>query len=279
MDLTPMMLYDKAAKAVPSLKYALAVAGVVAMGMIAYQLANQDPKKAILTFVFVLAGMYLLLIFAGAAAGKIDARGPVQFLLWALTILFIAFLTICLIAFSIGKPEAIAKWLGAIPADARQGSAQPDSQSTTPEVVATVPVPRPIKPAPAAASAPVATAASATAAVAPVAAAASAASLVDIQETFRVSDSSEDCGANQTRTLEYCLPAGATVVNWSGPNIESANCGSALHNVCRLPGRDGCIAVDVSVRGCGYDNILGIKNCKGRGWIGGTVVINGQRPG
>ena len=269
MELTPMAVYSKAAKAVPSLKYALAVAGVVAAGIIALNLSNQDPRRAILAFIFVLAGMYLVLIFA--SIGKVGEiiRGPVVFVVWALTILFIAFLVLALSAFAFGVPQTLAKALGAIPADIRQSSSQSDPSSN------------------AASSPRTASAASAVAAPAPAAASQVAVTVtvptpaapIPVSETFRISDSSEDCGANQTRTLEYCLPAGATVLNWSGPSIDSANCGSTLSNIRRLPGRDGCIAVDVSVRGCGYDNILGIRNCRGRGWIGGAVVINGQRPG
>lgn len=249
MELNPLTVYDKAVKAVPSLKYALAAAGVVAVATIALNLSNQDPRKAILGFVFVLAGMYLLLIFA--SVGKIDGivRGPVVLVVWALTILFIAFLILALSAFAFGVPSTLAKALGVVPADARESSA----------AVVTI-APTDLSPEAAQPTAP-------------------GSAQVRVSETFRISDSSNDCGANQTRTLEYCLAAGAHVVDWSGPTIESANCGSSLSNVRRVSGRDSCIAVDVSVRGCGYDDIFGIRNCRGRGWIGGMVVINGERPG
>lgn len=90
MELSPLAVYKKAVKAVSSLKYALGVAGAIATAMIAYNLASEDTKKAILAFIFVLAGMYLLLAFA--SAGKIDTivQGPMIVIIWALTIMFIA---------------------------------------------------------------------------------------------------------------------------------------------------------------------------------------------
>lgn len=267
MELSPLAVYDKAVKAVPSIKYALAVAGVVATGIIAFNLSQQDPRRAILGFIFVLAGMYLLLVFA--SVGKVGdiIRGPVILIVWALTILFIAFLVLALSAFAFGVPITLARALGAIPADARQSTAQVVAAASAPAA-------SPASAAgPAASQSPVIPPPQASAPPPPPAAP------VRVQETFRVSDSSEDCGANQTRTLEYCLMDGARVTEWSGPTIESANCGSSLSNVRRLVGRDNCIAVDVNVRGCGYDNILGMRNCKGRGWIGGSIVIAGERQG
>lgn len=269
MELSPIAVYAKAVKAIPSLKYALGVAGVVAAATIALNLSNQDPRRAVLGFIFVLAGMYLLLIFASIGEFVKIIRGPVILVVWALTILFLLTLFLTLSAFALGVPSTLAKFVGAIPADNRETSAIATggspavvtSQASSPRAV-----PPPVQASAPQTSPPIA---SVPVPVAP----------VQVQETFRVTDSSNDCGANQTRTLEYCLVAGARVVDWSGPSIESANCGSSIANVRRLPGREGCIALDVSVRGCGYDNILGIQNCKGRGWIGGSVVINGERPG
>lgn len=268
MELSPLAVYEKAVKAVPSLKYALGVAGVVAAATIALNLSNQDPRRAVLGFIFVLAGMYLLLIFASAGKDGDILRGPVILVVWALTILFVLALVLTLSAFATGIPSTLAKLVGAIPADNRDTSAQATVTSPTPAAS------RATQPASPSVQASVATSVPAIAPPVPAAVAP-----VRVQETFRVNDSSNDCGANQTRTLEYCLAAGARVLDWSGPSIESANCGSSIANVRRLPGRDGCIALDVSVRGCGYDNILGIQNCKGRGWIGGSVVINGERSG
>lgn len=106
MELGPLAVYSKAVAADPSIKYALAVAGVVAAAMIAYNLPSEDPKRAILGFIFALAGMYLLLIFA--SIGKVGdiIRGPVIVVVWALTVLFIASLTLTLSAHATTRQRA-----------------------------------------------------------------------------------------------------------------------------------------------------------------------------
>lgn len=261
MALSPLAVYNSAVKAVPSIKYAIGVAGVVAATIIAYNLSNEDPRKAILGFIFTLAGMYLLLMFA--SAGKVGpiVRGPVILIFWALTLIFIASLVLTLLAYATGVPPGWARLVGAVPAESRTTTAE-----GSPAIVpASAPSAATITPS-------VATASSAATPIPPPAP-------VPVREVFRISDSSNDCGINQTRSLEYCLAAGARVLDWVGPNIESANCGSNISNVRRVAGRENCIAADVAVRGCGYDNILGIKNCKGRGWVGGNIVINGQVSG
>lgn len=263
MELSPIAVYDKAVEGVPSIKYAMAVAAVVAAATIAYNLSSEDPRRAVMAFVFMLAGMYLLLIFASSVRNLIKvSRGPVIFVVWALTILFISSLFLTLAAYAIGTPCGWAKLVGAACAEVRETSAQGSNQHSAAGVSAAGD--SQVRPQAAQSSV-------------PAMASAPAAQPIRVQETFKITDSSNDCGINQTRTLEYCLASTTQVTDWSGPSIESANCGSAISNIRRVAGRDNCIAVDVSVRGCGYDNIFGIKNCKGRGWIGGSIVINGQR--
>jgi hypothetical protein len=255
MELSPLGVYKQAVSAVPSLKYALGVAGAIAGAMIAYNLANEDPKKAILAFVFVLAGMYLLLIFASAGRIGDIVRGPVIAIVWALTILFIACLAMTLSAFAIGEPSGWAKFVGAVPADMRGASVEKTEPSVT--------SPEPSVESPPQAQAPVA----AVETPAP----------IPVKKTFDIKDSSDDCGINRSRTLEYCLADGAWVTDWAGPQIYSANCGSNISNIRLVDSKPNCIAVDILLRGCGYDNILGIQNCRGRGWVGGTIVLNGER--
>jgi hypothetical protein len=101
---------------------------------------------------------------------------------------------------------------------------------------------------------------------------------VVISDTLQVNDISDNCEVNQTQTRERCLAPGTRVIDWVGPVIESANCGSNISNIRRPDGKENCIAVDVLLRGCGYDNFFGLKNCRGRGWIRGNIVINGERP-
>lgn len=116
---SPMNVYREAVRAVPSVKYAMGVAGVVAAGIIAYNLAHEDPKKAILAFVFGLAGMYLLLVFASVRKDSVVVRGPVTLTIWGLTAMFLATLALTLSAYAFGLPEPWARLVGAIPADAR----------------------------------------------------------------------------------------------------------------------------------------------------------------
>lgn len=261
LELGPLSVYKQAVSAVPSIKYALGVAGVIAAAMIAYNLTSEDPKKAILAFVFVLAGMYLLLIFA--SAGKIGdiVKGPVIVIVWSLTIWFIACLALLLSAFAIGWPSGLAILVGAAPTETRATSFEatnsPVAQSTPATLAPVAPNTKP--PASVTPNSPVATPAS-----------------IPVRQTFEIQDSSDDCGINQTRHVEYCLASGAKVIDWAGPQIASANCGSNISNIRKVDGKENCIAVDVFLRGCGYDSILGIRNCRGRGWIGGTIVLNGE---
>lgn len=250
MELSPLSLYKQAVAGVPSIKYALAVAGVIAMAMVSYNMSSQDPRKAILGFVFVLAGMYLLLIFASAAASGAIGAGPVITLVWAVTILFIIFLALSLSAFALGWPARLAEAYGVSPHDARKAE-------TTGPLTSSPALPRP-----------------ATVANAPT----PVPSVVPVRNTFQIQDGSDDCAVERSSTGEYCLDGGARVIDWAGPQIASANCGSTISNVRRVEGKPNCVAADVLLRGCGYDDILGIKNCRGRGWIGGSIVVNGERP-
>lgn len=260
MELGPIGVYTKAVQAVPAIRYALGVSGVIAAAMIAYNISNSDPRKAVLAFIFVLAGMYLLLVFASIKDISGTMKGPVTVIIWALTLMFVASLAFTLSAFAVGNPEGWAKLVGAIPAVAResagesievsqQSKPEPPPTSTKievpPSVIETPPAPPP---------------------------------KVSVQEVFQFSDSSEDCGSNQTRRVEFCMSSGAKVLNWSGPNISSANCGSQITNISNSPGKDNCVVIDTLLRGCGYDNLpFGIRNCRGRGWLAGTVVLNGEK--
>jgi hypothetical protein len=238
MDLNPLSVYKQAVLAVPSIKYALAVAGVIAMAMVSYNMSSDDPKKAVVGFIFVLVGMYLLLIFASAVASGVVGAGPVIAIVWSVTILLIIFLTLSLSAFALGWPPRLAEFYGASPIGARVASDHGrDSAGSV----------------------------------------AAARTVTSERQTFQIQEAAEDCGVERSSTPEFCLAPGATVVDWAGPAIASANCGSNISNVRRVEGKENCVAADVVLRGCGYDNILGIKNCRGRGWIGGSLVVNGQR--
>lgn len=274
MELSPFDVYKKAVVAVPSLKYALGVAGVVAAAMIAYNLSSNDPRKAILGFIFVLAGMYLLLIFA--SIGKVGeiVRGPVIAIVWAVTIFFIACLVLTLTAYTFGWPAEVAKLVGSTPAEFRVATA-----TGTPPKPAELPSSAPMQSSPASSVAPAASTATASAAGPAPVQAPPPPQATPVTESFRITDSSDDCAVDRRQTLEYCLASPATLVNWSGPQIDSANCGSSISNIRAVPSKPNCVAVDVHLRGCGYDDFVFARNCRGRGWIGGSLVLNGQRSG
>ncbi len=90
-----------------------------------------------------------------------------------------------------------------------------------------------------------------------------------------------DCDRHFDATRTFCLPdawggrlvpAGA----YSGPGIHSQNCDSGVQSVS-LAG-DRCIKVEAKIGGCGYNvNFLGIKDCKGRGWLHYSGKLNGER--
>lgn len=250
MELSPLSVYRKGVQAVPAIRYALGVAGVIAAAMIAYNLSNSDPRKAILAFIFALAGMYLLLMFASIANLKDSFKGPTTLIVWALAILFIASLFATFSSYAFGWPEGWAELVGATPASARQTRSVAKATSAPTPVDSMKTISPPSLPPP----------------------------KQPVQESWQVSDSSDDCGANRTKTVEYCLGSGAKALNWAGPAITSANCGSSISNVRLIGNRESCVAADVQVKGCGYDEFpFGIRNCRGRGWVSGNITINGER--
>src|SRR5262245_44046280 len=109
MTLNPMAVYDKAVKAVPSVKWAMAVAGVVAAGAIALMVANEDPRKAFFLFLAVAAGMLLMMIISG------DFPGPRAVLVWTITVCFVVCLIFTITAYAIGCPANWAELVGARP--------------------------------------------------------------------------------------------------------------------------------------------------------------------
>jgi hypothetical protein len=82
---------------------------------------------------------------------------------------------------------------------------------------------------------------------------------LDFHERFE----SNDCAANTTQTKQYCLPAATPVGSFETKTI-SANCGSGIVN-SKLDGN--CLIVTSNLRGCGYDNLIVARNCRGRGWL------------
>ncbi|XIA63649.1 hypothetical protein ACFIOY_31980 [Bradyrhizobium sp. TZ2] len=57
--------------------------------------------------------------------------------------------------------------------------------------------------------------------------------------------------------------------------VTTTNCGSRIVSDTLDPGDNKCLIIQENVQGCGEDNLLGIKNCKGRGWLNYQVVVQG----
>lgn len=131
MDLSPLIVYRKGVSAVPSVKYAIGVSAIVSAAMVAYNISHNDPGKAVFGFFFVLAGMYLLLVFAAFKPAKEVIAGPVVMTIWALSIMFLLALALTLSAYAFGKPERWAELVGAMPATARTNSGKSLGTDTT----------------------------------------------------------------------------------------------------------------------------------------------------
>lgn len=257
MAIEPLKILSEATRKIPALKYAWAVAGIVAASSIAFNLSQDQPLRAILGFVFVLVGMVLVAALTRAVPDGATMRGPAFLVVWAVTILFVLTLLVAFTAFLFGWPRTLALRLGAIPADARNEASQPQVAPTAPA--------QPSPPPPTAPS-------GATSPAPP------PPSPVSVSQPFRISDSSNDCAANFTREIELCLPQSAQVTGWSDPRIGSVNCGSTIQNLRRSPTHPNCITVDVAIRGCGYDDFGFVRNCRGRGWVEGVIEVRGESP-
>jgi hypothetical protein len=296
-------IYETAVRAVPSVRIAMGVAGVVAVGAIVMMVANENPQKAAISFLLVISGMLILLIVAGTFSG------PRIVLVWTVTIAFVACALMTLTAYAFGCPRNWAEFVGARPdcpwpraelhhfsmmsarssrdpgeVDSRAGSSldlichmvgAPSKAVDLLERTLLFPIlsgpmtawagearesrASGLRPAPMPGGMIVAQGSQ------------------EIVESFPVRLSSNDCGINQHQTVSRCLTRNDAVVNLktSGVSVNSANCGSTVEPLQPKPNAPNCVNIEVVLKGCGYDQFLGLKNCKGRGWINALVTIRG----
>lgn len=95
-----------------------------------------------------------------------------------------------------------------------------------------------------------------------------------VTHTFAVRHSSDDCAVRSERPETRCLDSNVRVDPRSiHVEHKSANCGSMVRNLGVISDRPNCVALSVYLRGCGYDKFLGLKNCKGRGWVDALVTL------
>lgn len=239
----PLSLFREAQKNVPFLRYAWGVIGLVAVGTIVVTLANNDPKSAFFYFVVVLAATVVIALVARNIRSQ-DSRGPARIIVWASTLCFVAAMVMTLSAWAIGCPEGWARLVGATPACFEKANPSDVAAIEATPQPAPQPAPQP-KP---------------------------------VSQKFKLEDRSDDCGVSRSKADQLCLAPEATLLEWDGPHTTSANCGSKIGVPKRIPDKPNCLTVTVTLRGCGYDEFLGIKNCKGRGWIGGEITLKGEIP-
>ena len=94
------------------------------------------------------------------------------------------------------------------------------------------------------------------------------------QENLPGDWSSNDCGYSQVADVRRCSADGNQLGSKFQLTISSANCGSAVENIRLDPSSPACLIVTERRQGCGNENILGIRNCKGRGWLKYVVTAS-----
>jgi hypothetical protein len=102
-------IYNRAVKAVPTVKWAMGCAGLLAVGAIGLMVTNNDIKKAVSLFACVAIAMLVLMVIAGRFPG------PRVVLVWSTTIAAVACLFMTITAYAIGCPNQWAELVGARP--------------------------------------------------------------------------------------------------------------------------------------------------------------------
>lgn len=92
--------------------------------------------------------------------------------------------------------------------------------------------------------------------------------------SFHHQDSDGNCDANRASDKTWCLPKGWRVADMGIKRI-SANCNSSIASPSAAG--ESCAFVGARVAGCGYDNLVLARNCKGRGFIEYELTLSGTR--
>jgi len=132
--MNPYKILKDAITAVPSVKYALAVAGIVAAVSIVLVFIK-DPAIAVYGIIIMIAFMFVLVIFTHAVRNIPGVRLLVAIVSWFIAFLFIVALVSVFTAFSFGYPEALASYFRSKPLPAAKDAEQTLSSSTTTETV------------------------------------------------------------------------------------------------------------------------------------------------
>jgi len=103
--MNPLTLLREAIKAVPALKYALAVAGVAAVVAIVLGL-RLNPQMAVFGSIIVIGLMFILVIFSQyAGSGNRQLRGPASLLVWFFSIALVVTTTLLITGYFLHVPN------------------------------------------------------------------------------------------------------------------------------------------------------------------------------
>src|SRR5262245_30430797 len=111
MELSPLKVLRESIKAVPAIKYALGVAGIISVIAIV-KAYNVDFRIAVVGTLIMLILMTVLLVFArlSAAADK-SFRYPMLFMLWSFLLLTIATAALIFTSVFFSKPVDLNNWI------------------------------------------------------------------------------------------------------------------------------------------------------------------------
>lgn len=94
-------------------------------------------------------------------------------------------------------------------------------------------------------------------------------------EPQRYNRSDKNCDASYADNQQFCVPEGWQVDKVIGWAIFSANCNSNVSDPQVAGGN--CMVVPAHLGGCGYDNFVVGKNCKGRGFFDYTIRLRAKK--
>lgn len=75
-----------------------------------------------------------------------------------------------------------------------------------------------------------------------------------------------DCSGNHVEVRRYCVPAGHRIVEYSASHTYRT-CGSGIQVLGLDRVNRRCIVVQIRLAGCGYEDFLWTRRCKGEGRV------------
>lgn len=110
VDLSPISVLREAVKAVPAVKWALGVGGVLATVALVYTF-KLNPRVAFIGLIVMFIAMGVLVIFARVAAERNAAALPAMIFTWFVLLIFMATSTCLFTSVFFSKPLDLQEWL------------------------------------------------------------------------------------------------------------------------------------------------------------------------